>query len=300
MAEKLRLSSIEGGGNWWITLNWAAKSFRNAGFEVEMTRRGHDASDTIMRVVRGEADIAVTLGVAASQATKSLGIYKDGRAKAVTALALALRPGHHWYNMVRADTGIRSFADIAKMKPKLGIQVGEADFVAGPITAAYMAHYGVDLYRDIPAWGGEFFTVFPESVPLLVSGKANAIMRENTARGPAGFAAMMAPWNMLPLDEDIATKIEQEFCAPKILLPPGTLRGQTEPCLTVTDPGYPIIVNQDLPADLVYRLAKALNESSPAHWASEDIFYSTRHAPYAYAPLHPGAARYYRELGVLK
>ena len=30
MAEKLRLSSIEGGGNWWITLNWAAKSFRNA------------------------------------------------------------------------------------------------------------------------------------------------------------------------------------------------------------------------------------------------------------------------------
>jgi len=96
------------------------------------------------------------------------------------------------------------------------------------------------------------------------------------------------------------TKIEQEFCAPKILLPPGTVRGQTEPCLTVTDPGYPIIVNQDLPADLVYRLAKALNESSPAHWASEDIFYSTRHAPYAYAPLHPGAAKYYRELGVLE
>jgi hypothetical protein len=156
MADKIRLSSIEGGGNWWITLNWAAKSFRNAGFEVEMTRRGHDASDTITRVVRGEADIAVTLGVAASQATKSLGIYKDGRAKAVTALALALRPGHHWYNMVRADTGIRSFADIARTKPKLGIQIGEADFVAGPITAAYMAHYGVDLYHDIPAWGGEF------------------------------------------------------------------------------------------------------------------------------------------------
>ena len=300
MPETLRLSSIEGGGNWWITLNWAAKSFRAAGFEVEMTRRGHDASDTIKCVVRGEAEIAVTLGVAASQATKSLGIYKDGRAKAVTALALALRPGHHWYNMVRADTGIRSFADIARMKPKLGVQVGEADFVAGPITEAYLAHYGVDMYRDIPAWGGEFFTVFPESVPLLVQGKANAIMRENTARGPAGFAAMMAPWNMLPLDEDIATKIEREFCAPKILLPPGTIRGWNEPCLTVTDPGYPIIVNQDLPADLVYRLAKALNESSPAHWASEDIFYSTRHAPYAYAPLHPGAAKYYRELGVLK
>ncbi len=90
------------------------------------------------------------------------------------------------------------------------------------------------------------------------------------------------------------------LCVPKILLPSGTVRGQIEPCLTVTDPGYPIIVNQDLPADLVYRLAQALNELSPAHWASEDIFYSTRHAPYAYAPLHPGATKYYRELGTLK
>jgi uncharacterized protein len=300
MADRIRLSSIVGGGNWWITLNWAARSFRNAGFEVEIARHGTDASDTIMRVVRGEADIAVTLGVAAAQATNSLGIYRDGRAKAVMALALALRPGHHWYNMVRADTGIRSFGDIARMKPKLGIQIGEADFVAGPITAAYLAHYGVDLYRDIAAWGGELFTVFPESVPLIASGRANAIMRENTARGPAGFAAMMAPWVMLSLDGDIATRIEREFCAPKIVLPPGTVRGQTEPCLTVTDPGYPIIVNQDLPADVVYRLAKALNEASLAHWASEDIFYSPRHAPDTYAPLHPGAERYYREIGVLR
>ena len=30
MADRIRLSSIEGGGNWWITLNWAAQAFRNA------------------------------------------------------------------------------------------------------------------------------------------------------------------------------------------------------------------------------------------------------------------------------
>lgn len=300
MAERIRLSSIEGGGNWWITLNWAAESFRNAGFEVEVTRRGTNASDTILRVVRGEADIAVTLGISAAQAAKGLGIYKSGAGRDIRGLALALRPGHHFYNMVRADTGIRSFADIAKKKPKLNIQVGEAEFVAGEITATYLRHYGVDLYCDIEAWGGSLQTVFPESVPLLVSGRSNAIMRENTARGPAGFAVQMAEWVLLPLDRDIADRIEREFCAPAITLKPGTLRGQKEPCLTVTDPGYPIVINKDIPNDVVYRLAKALNESSPAHWASEDIFYSTRHAANTYAPLHPGAERYYRELGVLK
>jgi len=299
MPDKIRLSSIEGGGNWWITLNWAAQAFRNAGFEVEVTRRGKEAADTILRVVRGEADIAVTLGVSAAQAAKGLGIYKDGKARAVRGLALALRPGHHFYNMVRADLGIRSFGDIAKQKPLLNIQVGEADFVAGEITEVYLKYYGIELYRDIAAWGGSLQSSFPESVPLLAQGKSNAIMRENTARGPAGFAAQMAPWVMLPLDREIAERIEREYCAPAVTLPPGTVRGQTEPCLTVTDPGYPIVINQDIPNDLAYRLAKALNESSAHHWASEDIFYSTRHAPDTYAPLHPGAARYYRELGVL-
>jgi uncharacterized protein len=300
MSEKIRLSSIEGGGNWWITLNWAAQAFRSAGFEVEVKRHGTEAADAILRVVRGEADIAVTLAIAAAQAAKGLGIYKDGKGRSICGLALALRPGHHFYNMVRADVGIRSFAEIAQKKPKLDIQVGEAGFVAGEITEAYLAHYGVALYRDIEAWGGQLQTSFPDSVPLLVSGRSNAIMRENTARGPAGFAAQMAEFVCLPLDRDIAERIEREYCAPAITLPPGTLRGQKEPCLTVTDPGYPIVINKDIPDDLAYRLAKALNESSAHHWASEDIFYSTRHAPATYAPLHPGAARYYRELGVLK
>jgi uncharacterized protein len=300
MADRVRLSSIEGGGNWWLTLNWAAQAFRNAGFDVEVTRRGTAAADTILRVVRGEADIAVTLGISAAQAAKGLGIYKNGEGRSIMGLALALRPGHHFYNMVRADTGIRSFEELARKKPKLDIQVGEADFVAGEITYTYLKHYGVDLYRDIPAWGGSLQTVFPESVPLLVSGRSNAIMRENTARGPAGFAAQMAEWTCLPLDRDIADRIEREFCAPAVTLLPGTLRGQKEPVLTVTDPGYPIVINKDVPNDVAYRLAKALNESSTHHWASEDIFYSTRHAPETFAPLHPGAARYYRELGVLK
>ncbi|HLH78219.1 MAG TPA: TAXI family TRAP transporter solute-binding subunit [Candidatus Binataceae bacterium] len=300
MAEKIRLSSIEGGGNWWLALNWAGQAFRNAGFEVEMARHGKDASDTVRRVVRGDADISMTLAIAAAQAAKGLGLYKNGDGLAVRGLGLMLRPGHHFFNMVRADLGIRSFADIAQKKPKLDIQVGEADYVAGQITEVYLRHYGVELYRDIVAWGGSLQTSFPDSVPLLVQGRSNAIMRENTARGPAAFAAQMADWAMLTLDRDIAERIEREYCAPAVTLPPGTLRGQKEPCLTVTDPGYVMIINQDLPNDLVYRLAKALNESSAHHWAAEDIFYSIRHAPETHAPLHPGAARYYREQGVLK
>jgi TRAP-type uncharacterized transport system substrate-binding protein len=299
MADLIRLTSIEGGGNWWLTLNWAADAFRNAGLEVAISRHGTVGLDTIRRVVKGEADIAVTLAVGATQAIKGIGAYK-GENLPIRGLALAIHPGHHFYNIVRADLGIRSFAEIAQKKPKLELCVGNAGYIAGQITAAYLKHYGIDLYHDIEAWGGHLHTSFPEAPRLFIEGRANALMRENTAKGPAGIAAQVCDMVCLSLDRDVASHLTREFGAPTVTITPGTLRGQKEPVLTVTDPGYPIVVNKDVPNDVVYRLAKALNESSEHHWISEDIFYSIRHAPDTFAPLHPGAERYYRELGVLK
>jgi uncharacterized protein len=294
----IRLSSIEGGGNWWLTLNWAAQAFRNAGIEITVSRFGTVGLDTIRRVAKGEADVAVTLAVGATQAINSIGAYK-GETLPIRGLALALHPGHHFYNVIRADLGITSFADLARKKPKLELCVGSDGYIAGQIAAAYLRHYGIELYRDIEAWGGHLHTSFPETTRLFIAGRANALMRENTAKGPVGVAAQVCDLFCLPLDPVVVESLTREFGTPAVTIPPGTLRGQKEPVLTVTDPGYPIIVNKDLPSDVVYRLAKALNESSLQHWASEDIFYSIRHAPETFAPLHPGAERYYREMGVL-
>lgn len=299
MTDQIRLSSIEGGGNWWLTLNWAADAFRKAGLDVSVSRHGTVGLDTIRRVAKGEADVAVTLAVGATQAVKGIGAYR-GEDLPIRGLALACHPGHHFYNVLRADLGIRSFAEIAKQKPKLELCVGSDGYIAGQVTAAYLKHYGIDLYRDIEAWGGHLHTSFPEATRLFIEGRANGLMRENTAKGPVGIAAQVCDMVCLPLDRDVADDLTREFGTPAVTIPPGTLRGQKEPVLTVTDPGYPIIVNKDVPNDVVYRLAKALNESSAQHWASDDIFYSIRHAPDTFAPLHPGAERYYREMGVMK
>lgn len=103
----------------------------------------------------------------------------------------------------------------------------------------------------------------------------------DTIDGSTGIVSHFAPWVLLPLDEDIARTLEREHCAP------------------VTNPGFELVVNKDLPNDVAYLSAKALNESSARHWMAQDVFYRLRHAPETSAPLHPGAARYYREHGVL-
>jgi uncharacterized protein len=299
MPDTIRLTSIDGGLNWWKVLNWAAPALRNAGFEVQVSRFGTDGLNTMRRVAAGEADLAVTLSCAAWMAYNGRGAFQ-GDPLPIRGLALAVHPGHNFYNIVRADLGIRSFAEIAARKPRLGLCVGNSTYIAGQITREYLKYYGIDLYHDIEAWGGTLYTVFPEVTRLFIEGKANALMRENTRLSPAGVAASVCDTVSLSLDRQIADHLAAEFGTPVITLEPGTLRGQTEPVVTVTNPGYPIIVHKDMPDDLAYRLAKALNEKSAHHAISEDIFYSIRHAPETNAPVHPGAARYYREMGALK
>jgi TRAP-type uncharacterized transport system substrate-binding protein len=297
MPDTIRISSIEGGGNWWKVVTWAADAFRKAGFEVQITRFGTDGLNTVRRVASGEADVAVTLSCAAWMAYHGRGIFADG-ALPVRGLALTLHPGHYFYNIMRKDLGISSFADIAKKKPKLGLCVGNSAYIAGRVVNEYLKYYGVDLYHDIEAWGGALHTNFPDATRLFIEGKANALMRENTKLSPVGVAASVCDVTCLSLDREIADRLAAEFGTPVVTVEPGTLRGQTEPMLTVGNPGYPIMVHKDLPDDIAYRLAKAINASSAHHWLSEDIFYSPRHAPDTSAPVHPGAARYYREIGV--
>ncbi len=70
MTDRIRLSSIEGGANWWRVINWAADGFRAAGFDVELKRFGAYGDDTCARVASGASDICVSLKSYASQAAK--------------------------------------------------------------------------------------------------------------------------------------------------------------------------------------------------------------------------------------
>lgn len=301
MADKIRVTSSNGGGQWWKSILWAAKAFENGGFEVEITRSGWFNSP-MQRVVDGESDVAVQLTVAAAQAAKAVGVYKDGKLSNIRALARLVRPDQHYFNMVRADLGVRSFAELAKKKPALHASVEKPEYGPGYVTQAYLRHYGIELMRDIEAWGGSLITSHPSSLPRVLDGTCNAILRTDTSVGPAGIAADVGKWVLLPLDRDIAEQMEREYCTPIVTIEPDFMRGikDSTPCLTITNPGFDLVISARLPDDVAYRLAKALNETSEKAWASQDVFYSIRHAGETPTPLHPGAARYYREQGALK
>jgi TRAP-type uncharacterized transport system substrate-binding protein len=301
MTDTIRVTSANGGGQWWKSIKWAAKAFENAGIAVDLTRSG-GWNDPLYRVSSGEADVAVSLTVGAAMAAKGAGPYADGRTSHIRALARLVRPDQHYFNMVRADLGVRSFAELAKKKPVLHASVELTSYGPGYVTEVYLKHYGIELSRDIEAWGGSLITSHPDSLPGIIDGTCNAILRTDTSAGPAGIATHVGDWVLLPLDRDIAEKCEREFCTPIVTITSDFMRGidSSTPCLTLTNPGFDLVIGEHVPADVAYRLAKALNESSERAWAAQDVFYAIRHAAETPTPLHPGAARYYREMGALK
>lgn len=296
MTEKIRLRSIEGmGENWATIMRWADAAFRAAGFETQLERKGKDGLDTVRWLSSGETDVSVSLTSASAMADRGTGAYRGENLK-VRGLAGMIHIGHYFYNIVKADTGVREFADLARLKPKLGLCIASPGFIAGQIARAYLKHYGVDVDRDVPAWGGEMFNVMRESTAQWFDGRANALMRENTRFQAVGAASAIYDLSFLSLDRDVAEAVAKEYCLDVVEVPARSFRGQDRPVITVANPGYSILVREDLPADTVYRLARALDVSSASHGVSEDIFYSPRHAPQAGAPLHPGAAAYYDEV----
>jgi uncharacterized protein len=299
MTEKIKLSSTEGGGNWWRTITWAANGFKAAGFDVELKRFGHHGDDTCTRAATGESDICPTLKSFAHQAARGQPPFGE-RSKSVRGLANIMHPGHIFYMMVTKDIGVSSLAELAKKKPKISLCI-PGDQLGQDMVSAVLAAYGIaGGLEEVKSWGGTFHLEYAEAGRLVLAGKSDGIMRENTSMGPAGEAANGRDMVLLPLDRPVAEALGARFGLDVVEVPPGTFRGQTQPVLALENGGYPLVIGANMDEGLAYRLAKAINEDFPVHYAAEHIFYSPKHAPHTGCPLHPGAARYYRELGVLR
>jgi len=85
--------------------------------------------------------------------------------------------------------------------------------------------------------------------------------------------------------------------------PPGLLPGlENRSILSVAKSGSAIYGRTDMPDDFAYAAAKAIDENQHLlHWTHMNWFYNWRTVWKLFTvPLHPGAAKYYREVGYMK
>jgi TRAP transporter TAXI family solute receptor len=85
----------------------------------------------------------------------------------------------------------------------------------------------------------------------------------------------------------------------KFAIPANTYKNQPEPLNTVALWNV-IVVSRDMPDDVVYAITKAVVENKEAFAAAAAVGkdFKGENIQFAVGPIHPGAARYYREAGI--
>ncbi len=103
-------------------------------------------------------------------------------------------------------------------------------------------------------------------------------------------------------DEQLALIQERFPIWGRFVIPAGTYPGQEQDIETISQPNF-LVCRVDLPEETVYLITKTIHENLPflhnIHEATlaMSLGRATKGLP---APLHPGAERYYREVGVLR
>jgi len=146
-----------------------------------------------------------------------------------------------------------------------------------------------------------------ESADALKDGQIDAaVIIANTPMPNIASVAVTKSIDLLPLDGPNAEKFNETmgFIMASTSIPAGTYKGVDKAVKTLAFP-IMIIAHKDLDADLVYQFTKGvwdnLNELKAAHNGFNSLeLAESAIAGWGNVTIHPGAEKYFKEIGVIK
>jgi TRAP transporter TAXI family solute receptor len=257
------------------------------------TRNTAGSTENIPLLERGEVDLALVQGEAAHEAFAGVG--RPPASLPVLSVMYAT-PG---FFAVRADSPYRSIRDLEGRRVALGARGSGLVILARYV----LDGMGIDADRDL--------------TPVLLdrAGDGPAMVRDGRVAalwgggaGWPGFTDLFAGTGgtrlLGPSAADITRVVAAHPFLTPLVLPAGSYRGQDAPLASVGSWSL-ILTRPTLPDTTAYRLAKALHEGEAAlarrlAQARETTAANTVAAAAGAGTLHPGVARYFREIGLVR
>jgi len=174
------------------------------------------------------------------------------------------------------------------------------------LTDQLLPLYGFTL-ADMESWGTTFQGVGPPSderrLAALRAGEIDLLMDEGI---PSGWLDVALENNMVPVkfDDEVFNQL-QDIGWRKVVIPAGRFKGLKDDYACIDYSGWPLYTRESLSAEIAYRVCNALAERAE-HVPWEESYtgvgqtgQDTEATPID-VPLHPGAARWYREHGFIQ
>ena len=242
----------------------------------------------------GEAQVSIAISSNVSQCLNGTDSFKGHAYKDLKAIAgLYLNPNQV---VVTNKSGIKTLADVK----------GKHFAVASAGSSVYneaKAHFtaaGLNFPNDFKAE----YIAFGGAADMLQNGTLDGAWIMSGAPASAVSQALTANCSLLNIGDDVFTKLKAQYpWYVKYTIPAGTYPNQKDPVQT-TAVKMVMFCRGDLPEDTVYQMTKAFWEHVEDLGKSQKNLKGLKPADavkdIANVPLHPGAAKYYKEIGVLK
>ena len=267
-----------------------SKAIPGAKTSVQATKA---SAENLNLLQAGRGEVAFTLGDALSDAWK--GDEEAGfKAPLKKLRGIAAIYPNYIQIVASKDSGIRTLADLKGKRVSVGAPKSGTELNARVILKAA----GLE-YKDLSKVE---YLPFGESVELMKNRQLDATL-QSAGLGVSSLRdlAISLPIVVVPIPADIVKKTND----PAYLegtIPAKTYDGQNEDVPTATVQNY-LVTHEGVSEDTVYRMTKALwthlDQLVAAHSAAKAIKLSNALSGMP-VPLHPGAAKYYKEVGVLK
>ena len=189
------------------------------------------------------------------------------------------------------DSGVKTINDLKGRSLSVGAARSGTELNTRAIlTAAGLTYKDLSKVEYLP---------FAESVELMKNRQLDATL-QSAGLGVASIRDLSTnnDITVVAVPAEIVAKIGAPYVS--IAIPANTYRGQTSDVMTAAVGNF-LVTHEGVSEDMVYQMTKAMYENLPtmvaSHSAARDIKLENALVGMA-IPLHPGAARFYKEKGM--
>ncbi|MCX7165763.1 MAG: TAXI family TRAP transporter solute-binding subunit [Rhodocyclales bacterium] len=266
------------------------KAIPGAKSSVQATKA---SAENLNLLQAGRGELGFTLGDSLSDAWKG-----DEEAGFKTPLKKLRGVAAIYPNYIQivaaADSGIKTLADLKGKRLAVGAPKSGTELNARAILK------GAGLtYKDL---GRVEYLPFGESVELMKNRQLDATLI-SAGLGVAAVRDLSVAVKimLIPVPADVVGKIGDPAYQ-TVVIPAKTYEGQTTDVQTAAIQNF-LVTHEGVPTDTIYKMTKSM-------WENVDQLYAAHAAAKAMKkenaakgmplPLHPGAEKYYKEIGLLK
>lgn len=267
-----------------------AKAIPNTRSTAQVTKA---SAENLNLLQAGRGELAMALADSVSDAWKG-----DAEAGFKTKLdklrGLSATYNNYIQIVANADAGIKTVADLKGKRISVGAAKSGTELNARAILKAAGLSYA-DL-------GKVEYLPFGESVELMKNRQLDATL-QSAGLGVASIRDLATSIKIVvvPVPADVVAKVG-DAAYQVATIPANTYVGQTTDVATAAIPNF-LVTHSGVSDELAYQMAKTMYDNIDTLYAAHNAAKAIKRENAIKGmpvPLHPGAARYYKEVGLIK